>query len=88
MNLDRIQYDNAIKEIISDKTKFKEFPQDVTIKLQRFLRTLKNETKRLNDVDYKCIYPSGSTPAKIYGTPKMYKLTDSVSLSFNQLPLL
>ena len=43
--LDRNQYDNAIKEIISDKTKFKELPEDVTIKqeakLQRFLRTLK-----------------------------------------------
>ena len=45
--LDRIQYDNAIKEIISDKTKFKELPEDFTIKregkLQRFLRTLRNE---------------------------------------------
>ena len=30
--LDRIQYDNAIKEIISDKTKFKELPKDVAIK--------------------------------------------------------
>ena len=46
-------------------------------KLQRFLRTLKNEKKCLNDVDYKFIYPSGSAPAKIYGTPKMHKLTDS-----------
>ena len=30
----------------------------------------------LNDVDYKFIYPSGCAPAKIYGTPKMDKLTD------------
>ena len=76
---DRIQYDNAIKEIINDKTKFKEFPQDVTIKrearLQRFLRTLKNEKNCLNNVDYKFIYPSGSIPAK------MHKLTDSDSFS-------
>ena len=47
--LDRTQYDNAIKEIISDKTKFKELPKDVTIKqeakLQKFLQTLKNEKK-------------------------------------------
>ena len=81
--LDRNQYDNAIKEIISDKTKFKELPEDVTIKregkLQRFLRTLKNEKKCLNDVDYKFIYPSGSAPAKFYGTPKMHNLTDSDS---------
>ena len=30
--LDRTQYDNVIKEIISDKTKFKELREDVTIK--------------------------------------------------------
>ena len=81
--LDRIQYDNAIKEIISDKTKFKELPEDVAIKWeakpQRFLRKLKNEKKFLNDVDYKFIYPSGSAPVKIYATPKMHKLTDSDS---------
>ena len=86
MVLDRTQYDNAIKKIISDKTKFKELPEDVTIKreakLKRFLRTLKNDKKCLNDVDYKFIYPSGSAPAKIHGTPKMHKLT------FHQLFLL
>ena len=47
MVLDRIQYDNMIKEIISDKTKLKELPEDVTIKrgakLQRFPRKLKKE---------------------------------------------
>ena len=72
-----------IKEIIIDQTKFNELPEVVTIywvaKLQRFLQTLKNEKKCLNDVDYKFIYPSGSAPAKIYGTPKMHKLTDSDS---------
>ena len=77
--LDWIEYDNAIKEIIFNKTKLTELPQDVTIKrearLQRFLRTLKNERNCLNDADYKLIYPSGSVPAKIYGTPKIRKLT-------------
>ena len=81
--LDWIEYDIAIKEIICNKTKFSELPQDVTIKwgakLQRFLRTLKNERKCLNHVDYKLIYPSGSAPAKIYGTPKIRKLTVSES---------
>ena len=50
----------------------KELPQDVTIKreakLQRNFRTLK---MRKN--------VSGTYPAKIYGTPKMHKLTDSDS---------
>ena len=30
--LDQVQYDNMIEEIISDKTKFKKLPEDVTIK--------------------------------------------------------
>ena len=68
---------------MSVKNGRKVFPEDVTIKreakLQRFLRTLKNEKKCLNHVDYTFIYPSGSAPAKIYGTPKGHKLTDSDS---------
>ena len=83
MVLDRTQYDNAIKEIISDKTQLKELPKDVTLKreamLQRFLQTLKNEKKCLNDVDYKSIYPSGFALAQIYGTLKINKFTDSDS---------
>ena len=46
--------------------------------LPRFLRTLKNN-KCLGDVEYEKIYPSGSSPAKIYGTPKMHKPFDSNS---------
>ena len=76
--LDRSQYDKAIKEIISDKTRFKELHNMLLLneKIQRFLWTLKNEKKCLNNVDYKFIYQSGSAPAKIYGTPKVHKLTD------------
>ena len=44
-----------IKNLINDKTKFKELTEDVTIKreskLQRFLRTLKNN-KCLDDIEY------------------------------------
>ena len=73
-----------IKEIISDKTKFKELSLDDTIKqqakLQRFLGTLKkNKKKCLNDVDFKFIYPSSPAPAKLRGTPKMHQVTDSDS---------
>ena len=77
-----------IKEIISDKVKFQELLQDVTIKqeakLHRFLQTLNNEKKCLSNVCYKFIYPYGSAPVKIYGTPKMHNLTDSDS--FPKLP--
>ena len=81
--LNRRDYEKSIKNLINDKTKFKELTEDVTIKreskLQRFLRTLKNN-KCLDDIEYEKIYPSGSSPAKIYGSPKMHKPFDSNSL--------
>ena len=81
--LNRRDYEKSIKNLINDKTKFKELSEDVTIKreskLQRFLRTLKNN-KCLDNVEYEKIYPSGSCPAKIYGSSKMHKPFDSNSL--------
>ena len=69
--------------LINDKTKFKELVEDVTIKreskLQYFLQTLKNN-KCLNDAEYEKTYPSGSSPAKIFESPKMYKPFDTTSL--------
>ena len=63
-----------MKEIISDKTKSKELPEDVTVKreaeLQRFLRTLKTEEKCLNDVDYKFIYHLALFLLKSMALPK------------------
>ena len=83
VGLNRSDYEKSIKNLINDKTKFKELSEDATIKreskLQRFLRTLKN-SKCLDNLDYEKIYPSGSSPAKIYGSPKMHKPFDSNSL--------
>ena len=42
-------------------------------KLQRFLRSLKNQGLFTKDV-YDNIYPCGSKPARIYGNPKTHKL--------------
>ena len=76
MLLNRRDYEKSVKNLIKDKTKFKKPSEDVNIKrkskLQHFLRTLKNN-KCLDDVEYEKIYPSGSSPAKNYGSPKMYK---------------
>ena len=56
------------------KQNLKELSEDVTIKqeskLQRFLRTLKNN-KYLDDAEYEKTYPSGSSLVKIYGSPKI-----------------
>ena len=50
--------------------------------LQRFLRKLKQKNF-LNEIEDDKLYPSGSAPARIYGTPKMHKF--SYSNSFPKL---
>ena len=44
--------------------------------LQRFLSKLKQKNF-FNENQYDKLYPSGSAPARIYGTPKMYKFSSS-----------
>ena len=46
--------------------------------LQRFLRKLKQKIF-FNENEYDKLYPSGSAPARIYGTPKMHKFSSSDS---------
>ena len=78
--LHRKLYDNAIQEIISDTSKFEKLDEDPTLKLeaslQHFLRTLKQKNF-FNENVYDKPYPSGSAPARIYGTPKMHKFSSS-----------
>ena len=80
--LDRKFYKNAIEEIISDTSKFEKLNEDPTLKceasLQRFLRKVKQNIF-FNEIEYDKLYPSGSAPARIYGTPKMHKFSSSDS---------
>ena len=80
--LDQKLYDNAIEEIISESSKFEKLNEDPTLKreasLQRFLRKLKQKNF-FNEIEYDKLYPSGSAPARIYGTPKMHKFSSSGS---------
>ena len=80
--LDRKLYNSTIKEIISDTSKFEKLSEDPTLKreasLQPFLRTLKQKNF-FNEIEYDKLYPSGSAPARIYGTPKMHKFSSSDS---------
>ena len=46
--------------------------------LQRFLCKLKQKNF-FNEIEYDKLYPSGSAPARIYGTPKMHKFFSSDS---------
>ena len=80
--LDQKLYNNAIEEIIADSSKFEKLNEDPTLKreasLQRFLRKLKQKNF-FNEIEYDKLYPSGSTPACICGTPKMHKFSSSYS---------
>ena len=46
--------------------------------LQRFLCKLKQKNF-FNEIKYDKLYPSGSTPARICGTPKLHKFSSSNS---------
>ena len=80
--LDRKVYDSSIQKIIPDTSKFEMFDENHTLKrevsLQRFLHNLKQKSF-FNENEYNKLYPSGSTPARIYGTPKMQKFFSSDS---------
>ena len=71
---------NSTIQIISDTSKFEKFNEDPTLKqeasLQRFLCNLKQKNC-FNENVYGKLYSSGSAPASIYGTPKMYKFSSS-----------
>ena len=76
--LDRKLYDKAIQEIISDTSQFEKLNEDPTLKrevsLERFLHRLKQKNFFIENV-YDKLYPSGSAPACICGTPKMHKFS-------------
>ena len=80
--LDRKRYNNAIEEIISDTSKFKKLNENPTLKREasrkRFLRKLKQKNF-FHEMEYDTLFPFGSAPAPIYGTPKMHKFSSSNS---------
>ena len=68
---------NAIQEIISGTSKFEKLNEDPTLKHEaslRFLRKLKRKNF-FNKNECDKLYPSGSAPARICGTPKMHKFS-------------
>ena len=79
--MNRKDYICGTNNIINDRFKFKLLAEDPTSlregQLQRFLRKLKNEGS-CNDYLYKCVYPTGSRPTRIYGLPKLHKWFDSL----------
>ena len=82
--LDQKLYNNANEEKISDTSKFEKFNENLTLERetsqQRFLRKLQQKSF-FNEIEYDKLYPSGSAPARIYGTLKINKFSSSDSFS-------
>ena len=75
--MDRLIYNQQMYALLNDKNKFKKLSEDPTKlregQLQRYLRELKKK-QFLDDATYERIYPSGSQPSRLYGTPKVHKI--------------
>ena len=75
--MDRVIYNQQMYALLNDKNKFKKLSEDSTKlregQLQRYLREL-NKKQFLDDATYERIYPSGSQPSRLYGTPKVHKI--------------
>ena len=82
--LDQKLYNNANEEKISDTSKFEKLNENLTLERetsqQRFLRKLQQKSF-FNEIEYDKLYPSGSAPARIYGTLKINKFSSSDSFS-------
>jgi len=75
--INKLDYLNKVKLLISDETKFKKLTQNPTKSredsLISYLRKLKND-KIIDDAILHKILPCGSTTGVLYGLPKVHKL--------------
>ena len=82
--LDKVVYNKAMVDLLSDNSKFKSLESDLTLcregQLQWFLRKLK-KNGLLDCNIYREIYPSGSQPARLYGLPKLHKVKDPKTIT-------
>ena len=76
--VDKEEYNNKMKSILADTTKFKHLKTNISAyvlkledKLNRLLRNLKHI---IGESVYNTIYTSGSRPGHLYGLPKIHKL--------------
>ena len=63
------QIESKFKQLTSDTTKLREG------QLQRYLRKLNNKGY-FDESIYDYIYPAGSLPSRLYGTPKIHKIKE------------
>ena len=63
--------------LISDQKRFRKLKEDPTLKreiaLQRTLRKINKKIYIFSDIKYSNLYPEGTKPARLYGTPQIHK---------------
>ena len=63
-------------QLIRNEKKFRKLKEDPILKreraIQRALREI-NKKKVFRDMEYSNLYPKGTKPARIYGTPQIHK---------------
>lgn len=76
--IDRLIYVTKMLELLNDPSKFQKLEVDPTLRregqLQRFLRNLKGN-KLFDKYSYEKVYPSGSQCGRLYGLPKLHKVS-------------
>ena len=79
--MDKITYKSKMYELLNDENKFKQLTSDPMKlregQLQRYLRKLNNKGY-FDESVYDYIYPAGSLPSRLYGTPKIIRLRKSL----------
>ena len=74
--LNRDEYIKSMTELISDQKKFRKLKEYPTLKRERALQWTLREINKKNifsDIEYSNLYPKGTKPARLYGTPKIHK---------------
>ena len=74
--IDTVEYIKKAKEVLEDTNTYKAIQADPTSKLKNklisILRRIKNATG-LQDNIYRKMYPTGASPPRFYGLPKIHK---------------
>ena len=75
--MDKNTYKSKLYQLLNDENKFKQLTSDPTElrenQLQRYLRKLNNKGY-FDESVYDYIYPAGSLPSRLYGTPTIHKI--------------
>ena len=81
--MDKIRHKSKMYELLNDESKFKQLTNDPTklreCQLKCYLRKLNNKGY-FDESVYDYIYPAGSLPSSLYGTPKIHKIKEKFDI--------